>query len=135
MTRRLRRQIRFLQLFSAASALLLLFFAATAMTQSNAMQKFDEITVQRLNVVDANGTLRLVLSNKDRMHPGVMDGKMINRPRPVAGLLFFNDVGDEVGGLTFTGQEVDGHGRANGGLMFDQWKQDQTVGIQYNEDG
>jgi hypothetical protein len=67
------------------------------------------------------------------MHPG-LDGKMINRPRPVAGLLFFNDVGDEVGGLTFTGQEVNGQGRANGGLMFDQWKQDQTVGIQYSED-
>ena len=134
MKRRLRRQIRLLQIYAAGSFLLLLFFAAAAMTQSNAPQKFDEITVQRLNVVDANGTLRLVLSNKDRMHPGVLDGKMINRPRPVAGLLFFNDVGDEVGGLTFTGQEVNGQGRANGGLMFDQWKQDQTVGIQYSED-
>jgi hypothetical protein len=41
------------------------------MTQSNATQRIDELTVQRLNVVDANGTLRLVLSNKDRMHPGV----------------------------------------------------------------
>src|SRR5262245_56818304 len=133
MTRRLRRQIRLLQIYAAASFLLLLFFAVAAMMQSNATQKFDEITVQRLNVVDANGTLRLVLSNKDRMHPGVMDGKMINRPRPVAGLLFFNDVGDEVGGLTFTGQEANGQGRANGGLMFDQWKQDQTVGIQYSK--
>jgi hypothetical protein len=125
----IRRQFRLLKLYSAASFLLLLFFAAAAMTQSN-----DELTVQRLNVVDANGTLRLVLSGKDRMHPGVLDGKTINRPRPVAGLLFFNDVGDEVGGLTFTGQEVNGRGRANGGIMFDQWKQDQTIGIQYSED-
>lgn len=132
MTRRLRRQIRLLQIYSAGSFLLLIFFAAAAMTQSN---KTDEITVQRVNVVDANGTLRLVLSGKDRMHPGVMDGKMINRPRPTAGLLFFNDVGDEVGGLTFSGQEVNGRGRANGGFTFDQWKQDQTIGIQYSEDG
>ena len=134
MVRRFRRQFRLLQVYAGASFVAFVFFAAAAMTQSNANQKFDEITVQRLNVVDANGTLRLVLSNKDRMHPGVLDGKTINRPRPVAGLLFFNDVGDEVGGLTFTGQEVNGQGRANGGLMFDQWKQDQTVGIQYNED-
>src|SRR5262245_37186917 len=134
MTRRLRRQIRLLQIYAAASFLLLLFFAVAAMMQSNATQKFDEITVQRLNVVDANGTLRLVLSNKDRMHPGVVDGKTINRPRPVAGLLFFNDVGDEVGGLTFTGREMDGQGRADAGLMFDQWKQDQTIGIQYSEE-
>jgi hypothetical protein len=75
----------------------------------------------------------MVLSNKDRMHPGVMDGVTIDRPRPVAGMLFFNDVGDEVGGLTFTGQELKSQGAANGGLMFDQWKQDQTIGIQYSE--
>jgi hypothetical protein len=133
MTRRFRRQIRLLQAYAAGSFLLLLFFAAAAMTQSTSTpsQRIDELTVQRLNVVDANGTLRLVLSNKDRMHPGIMDGKLINRPRPVAGLLFFNDLGDEVGGLTFTGQEINGQGRANGGLMFDQWKQDQTIGIQY----
>ena len=67
------------------------------------------------------------------MHPGVIDGETINRPRPVAGLLFFNDAGDEVGGITFTGQELNGQGRANAGLTFDQWKQDQTIGIQYDE--
>jgi hypothetical protein len=66
------------------------------------------------------------------MHPGVMDGVTINRPRPVAGMLFFNDEGDEVGGLTFTGTDDNGR-RANAGLMFDQLKQDQTVGISYSE--
>jgi len=89
--------------------------------------------VGRINVVDANGALRMVISNKDRMHPGMMDGKMIDRPRPVAGLLFFNEEGDEVGGLSYTGREVNGRGRANSGLMFDQFKQDQTVGITYSE--
>ena len=53
-----------------------------------------------------------------------MDGKVIDRPRPVAGLLFFSDEGDEVGGLTITGQQRDGVRRANAGLMFDQLKQD-----------
>jgi hypothetical protein len=105
------------------------------LAQSEARQRITELTVERINVVDGNGTLRMVLSNKDRMHPGVMDGKMINRPRPVAGLLFFNDGGDEVGGLTFTGQEMNGQATATAGLMFDQWKQDQTIGIQYSESG
>jgi hypothetical protein len=54
------------------------------------------------------GTLRMVISNKDRMHPGVIDGKVIDRPRPVAGMLFSNDEGDEVGGLTYTGRVKDG---------------------------
>ena len=43
---------------------------------------------------DADGTLRLVVSNKDRMHPGVMDGIVMDRPRPVAGMIFFNEQGD-----------------------------------------
>jgi hypothetical protein len=133
MKRRLRRQIRVLQAYAGGASLALVGLVSTGLAQSPATQRIDDLTVQRINVVDANGTLRMVLSNKDRMHPGVMDGKMINRPRPVAGLLFFNDVGDEVGGLTFTGQEVNGQGTANAGLMFDQWKQDQTIGIQYSE--
>ena len=133
MKRRLRRQIRALQAYAGGASLALVGLVSTGLAQSPAPQRIDELTVQRINVVDANGTLRMVLSNKDRMHPGVMDGKMIDRPRPVAGLLFFNDVGDEVGGLTFTGQAVNGQGAANAGLMFDQWKQDQTIGIQYSE--
>ena len=128
----IRRQLRILQVYAAASVATLAFLSITAFTQSSSQQRIDELTVQRLNVVDANGTLRFVLSNKDRMHPGVMDGVTINRPRPVAGMLFFNDEGDEVGGLTYTGTDDNGR-RANAGLMFDQLKQDQTVGISYNE--
>jgi hypothetical protein len=128
----LRRQLRVLQVYAAVSFCLAAFLSVTAFTQQNSTQRIDELTVQRLNVVDANGTLRFVLSNKDRMHPGVMDGVTINRPRPVAGMLFFNDEGDEVGGLTYTGTDDNGR-RANAGIMFDQLKQDQTIGITYSE--
>jgi len=133
MTRRLRRDVRMLQVYCTLSSLVMVFLAVAAFRQTPAQPKTDELTVQRLNVVDANGTLRLVLSGKDRMHPGVLDGKTIDRVRPVAGLIFFNDEGDEVGGLTVTGQERDGTRRANALLAFDQLKQDQTVAISYNE--
>src|SRR5262245_65765213 len=133
MARSLRRQLRLLQIWAGASGLAFVVLAAAAFSQATASTRIDELTVQRLNVVDANGTLRLVIASKDRMHPGVMDGVTINRPRPVAGLLFFNDEGDEVGGLTYTGTVANGRGRANAGIMFDQLKQDQTVGITYNE--
>jgi hypothetical protein len=124
--------LRVLQAYAALSFCLAAFVSVAAFTQGNSNQRIDELTVQRLNVVDANGTLRFVLSNKDRMHPGVMDGVTINRPRPVAGMLFFNDEGDEVGGLTYTGTDDNGR-RATAGLMFDQLKQDQTIGISYSE--
>jgi len=128
----IRRQLRILQVYAAASFVVAAFLFLTAFAAQPSSQRIDELTVQRLNVVDGNGTLRMVISNKDKMHPGVMDGVTINRPRPVAGMLFFNDEGDEVGGLTFTGTDDNGR-RANAGLMFDQLKQDQTVGISYNE--
>ena len=130
----IRRQLKLLRAYAIVNSLVLVLIATTAFRQAaTTTQRFDEITVQRMNVVDANGTLRLVISNKDRMHPGQMDGKVIDRPRPVAGLLFFNEEGDEVGGLTFTGREVNGIRQANAGLMFDQFKQDQTIGFTYSE--
>jgi len=129
-----RRQLRVLRVYAACNTAVLAVLATAAFRQA-APQKFEHITVQRLDVVDANGTLRMVISNKDRMHPGQMDGKVIDRPRPVAGMLFFNEEGDEVGGLTFTGREVNGVRQANAGLMFDQFKQDQTIGFSYSEGG
>jgi hypothetical protein len=123
----------FLRLYVVVSSLALVFLTTAALRQAGRPQNLGEITVERINVVDANGTLRLVISNKDRMHPGVMDGKVMDRPRPVAGLLFFNDEGDEVGGLTIAGQVRDGARRASAGLFFDQLKQDQTIGLMYSE--
>src|SRR6478752_5822022 len=114
----IRRQLRILQVCTAACGAILVFLSVTAFTQSSSQQRIDELTVQRLNVVDANGTLRMVISNKDRQHPGVIDGITMNRPRPVAGMLFFNDEGDEVGGLTFTGTDDNGR-RAHAELNFD----------------
>jgi hypothetical protein len=132
--RRLRSELRLLKAWAAVSALLAVVLVAAAFGQASApARNWGEISVERINVVDANGTLRLVIANKDRMHPGVMDGKTIDRPRPVAGLIFFNDEGDEVGGLTYTGQEKDGERRADAGIMFDQLKQDQTIGLSYTE--
>jgi hypothetical protein len=129
----LRRQLRFLRAYAVLNTLVMAVLATAAFRQATPPQKFDEINAQRINIVDADGTLRMVISNKDRMHPGVIDGKTIDRPRPVAGMLFFNDEGDEVGGLTFTGREANGTRQANAGLMFDQLKQDQTIGFSYSE--
>lgn len=133
MTRRFRRQFRMLQACALVSFAAVIFLAIAALGQPAGAQRMDELTLQRLNIVDANGTLRLVIANKDRMHPGVMDGVTINRPRPVAGLIFFNDEGDEVGGLAYSGEERDGERRASAQLAFDQLKQDQTVAISYSE--
>jgi hypothetical protein len=133
MKRSLRRKLNALRAYAFVSAGTLFLAAIAAFGQPSRPQNLGEINVQRINVVDADGTLRMVLSNKDRMHPGVLDGKTIDRPRPVAGMLFFNDEGDEVGGLTYSGRERDGQRRATSGIAFDQLKQDQIVALSYSE--
>jgi hypothetical protein len=131
----LRRQLRFLRAYAVVNMLVMIVLATAAFRQA-ASQIIHELNAQRINIVDADGTLRMVISNKDRMHPGIVDGKTIDRPRPVAGMLFFNDEGDEVGGLTYTGRvAANGTRQANAGLMFDQLKQDQTIGFSYSEGG
>jgi hypothetical protein len=93
--------------------------------------RLGEVTVERINVVDGDGKLRLVISNKDRLPEIVVGGKTFTRQgTPTPGLLFYNDEGDEDGGLTFEGR----NGSANASLTFDQYRQDQTLGLQYAEE-
>ncbi len=121
-----------LRAYVVVSSLMLVVLTTAAFRQQPAPRQTD-ITVERINIVDRDGTLRMVISNKDRMHPGVMDGKVIDRPRPYAGIIFFNDEGDEAGGITYAGQVAGSLRTASAGLTFDQLKQDQTIGLHYGE--
>jgi hypothetical protein len=50
-------------------------------------------------------------------------------------MIFFNEVGDEVGGLIYEGAPRDSSYAAVGHLSFDQWKQNQVVAVQYLDNG
>ena len=129
----LRRDIRLLKSYAAVSSLALLVVSVAAFRQATpSVAEFDEINAQRINIVEADGRTRLVLSNSERQAQAVFEGRVLlpDRDRP-AGMIFFNEVGDEVGGLIFSGQTTDTGHSAFGGLAFDQWRQDQTVAIQY----
>jgi hypothetical protein len=87
-------------------------------------QEFDEITVHRINVVEPDGTLRMVISNHDAFPGSIVKGKEQgpNR-RPGGGMLFYNDEGTENGGLIFGGRR-DVNGKiVDGGvsLSFDKY--------------
>jgi hypothetical protein len=97
--------------------------------------RFEELEVERLNVVEPDGTLRLVASNRVRAPDAAVDGRTFKRQggNP-PGLLFYNDEGDECGGLIFGGRRRDDGGCSAGAhLLFDQYKQDQAIGIQYDD--
>lgn len=101
------------------------------------VQQFDEINVQRINIVEPDGTVSLVLSNRARFPGLIFEGQEYEHPnRSTAGVLFFNDEGSEQGGLVFGG-ETDENGRvtAYGQLSFDQYEQDQVITVNATEDG
>jgi hypothetical protein len=65
--------------------------------------RFDEIDVNRINLVEPDGTLRLVISDKTNFPGLIVKGKGYPHGRQTAGMLFFNDEGTENGGLIFGG--------------------------------
>src|SRR5215469_6845215 len=69
-------------------------------------QVLGQIRVQRIDIVEPDGTLRMVISNKARL-PGVIVKGREQPPedRPQAGMLFYNDEGSENGGLIFGGHK------------------------------
>ncbi|MCA1607631.1 MAG: hypothetical protein LC775_19680 [Acidobacteria bacterium] len=132
METKLQRDVRFLKAYSILVTLLLGVIAFSTIGQANQKNKFAEIDVERINIVEKDGKLKMVISNGERQHPGIVDGKMLSRKRP-PGMLFFNEKGDECGGLGFDGDQKDGRGNASALLAFDRFRQDQTVAIQYGE--
>jgi hypothetical protein len=127
---------RFLSVYSGV---LTLIFALTVITGLSGTRKasFEEIDVQRINVVEPDGTIRLVLSSRT-LFPGlIFEGKEYAHPnRRTAGILFFNDEGTEQGGVTFGGAtEANGEVSAYGHLSFDQYEQDQVFTIDASESG
>jgi len=98
---------------------------------------FEEITVQRINIIEPDGTPRMVLASKARFPGLVLNRKEYPHPnRTTAGMLFFNDDGSEQGGLIFGGT-TDSTGKvdAYGHLSFDQYEQDQVITMNATESG
>ena len=107
--------------------------AIAAFTRSAPHPRFKEIDVERINVVEADGRVRLTISNAERSPGWVFRGKALpGRPKQ-AGMIFYNDEGEENGGLIFGGKKVDGKVESFGHLSFDQYDQDQDMALEYSE--
>jgi len=99
-------------------------------------ETFDEITVGRINIVEPDGTKRIIIANKAQFPGDFMQGKEGARPdrRSFAGMLFINEEGTENGGLIQKGS-VAADGRISSGLSltFDRFRQDQALQLMNND--
>jgi hypothetical protein len=112
-----------------AGLLTLIFLGSAVYGNEKRADTADEITVQRINIVEPDGTPRLIITNHAKL-PGVLvHGKEKPLDRPQAGLIFLNDEGSEVGGLIFGGRkDKDGKVLDSGGsLSFDRYEANQVV--------
>ena len=129
-----RDDLRFLKGYAFGATSLVIVLAIVAFRPPG-HARFDEIDVQRINVVEPNGTLRMTISDHARLPEPVIGGKSYPLRTGTggagAGLIFFNDEGNEVGGLTYAGHKTPTGYTAGAGLTFDQYNQDETVTLSY----
>lgn len=98
---------------------------------------FDQISVRRINIVEPDGTPRLIISDKAEFPGGFYKGKEFTRPdRSSAGMLFNDDEGTENGGMLIGGYRApDGTFHSYGHLSFDGYEQDQSMSLDSDQDG
>jgi len=127
---KLENEVRFLKMYAVVITVLFGVLAFSAFRQADQKTKFSEIDVERINIVEKDGKLKMVISNSVSQHPGLIEGITISRKRAVPGMIFFNEEGDECGGLVFDGSQK---GEAGGSLTFDKFRHDQTVKVYHDE--
>lgn len=123
------KELIFLRSFAVTAAISssFLFFSSFKNTGN---QKFETIDVQRINVVEADGTVKLIVTNAGLFPNGEekINGKPTNSDRKKrAGMLFFNEDGIECGGLIYDGEKKENGHSAGLSLTFDQYDGDQVM--------
>jgi len=100
---------------------------------------FEEISAERINIVSASGKTVIAISNKERIAPPALDGRVYpvsvsDGREHMAGMIFFNQAGDEMGGLLFNSFKLpNGRIAGIGHLSFDRYSDNQVIALQYNE--
>ncbi len=120
---------KFLTVYSGVVTLAFASVVLLGARKPAANAQFDQITVHRINIVEPDGTTRMVLADKAEFPGAFFKGKEYPRTdRNSTGALFYNDEGTENGGLTFGGStDKDGVAHSYGHLSFDDYERDQTL--------
>ena len=129
----IRRKVNFLTGYAIISTVLFSSFILFSFSEKDKNLKLDELTLKRLNLISEDGSLRMVISNENRQHPGRMNGKDFSKRERPAGIIFFNNEGDECGGII--ANVTSEKSSINSGMSFtmDNYHDDQVVQILNDE--
>lgn len=107
----------------AMGALAVVFIGAAAPNQP------DVLSVRRINVVNEDGSLVMVIANAQLLPGVIRNGSEAGNRRGIPGMLFYDNNGNEVGGLIFPYREANGRADAGVSLSFDQTNSGQAVNL------
>ena len=142
---KIQRELRLLKIYALVSTVLFAALICLAAKGPGKKVKFDEIDAERVNIVEPDGKIRLTLANRERMPGGQLAGVELtaregNRTlgkdsTATAGIIFFNDMGDECGGLIYGSKMVDGKPVAFAHFSFDHYDQNEAIALSHGEEG
>lgn len=125
----MKRELVFLRTFAIATAIGTIVLANSAF-KKNGNTKFSEIDVERINIVEKDGTVKMIITNVDKFPNGTtkINGRNTNETRKKrSGMLFFNEEGIECGGFIYDGEKKQ-NGHSSGlSLTYDQYNGDQVM--------
>lgn len=132
------QKVNFLMTYAIASTLLLSFIVLNSFKSKENKTKFDEIEVKKITVLGEDNLPRMVLSNETRQHSGRINGKEMEKRERPSGIIFFNNQGDECGGIVHQTKIKDGKILSGMSFTMDNYNDDQVIQIlndEYYADG
>ena len=133
----LQRQVALLQ--AAVIGLTLIWLATVAWLVVRAPSIPPVLAVERLEILEPDGTPALILANSQRPSAATIDGRVImegqeEERKGMPSIIFFDGKGDEVGGMLFGVRETPNGYSATRHLSFDAYGHDQTLALAHYQD-
>ncbi len=129
------KELVFLRTFAITTVLGILTFSLIAFKQTG-NKKFGTIDVERINIIERDGTVKMVITNVAEFPNGedsINDRPVNAKRKKRAGMLFFNEDGIECGGLIYDGKENE-NGHSSGlSLTFDKYDGDQAMQLLHTD--
>lgn len=126
--KKLNRELVFLRTFAVCVVGGFLLTSMYAF-KTNENRKFGTIDVERINIVEKDGTVKLVITNTEHFPTeGDSINNRVNHDRKKrSGMLFFNEDGIECGGFIYDGAKKENGHSAGLSLTYDQYDGDQVM--------
>jgi hypothetical protein len=127
--KKLNRELVLLRTFAVSTVAIMAVLLLFAF-KPNENQKFGTIDVERINIVEADGTVKMIITNVAQFPNGetIINDVAVNKNRTKrSGMLYFNEDGLECGGLIYDGAKNE-NGHSSGlSLTYDRYDGDQVM--------